>query len=157
MAVKVSKNELAQRVTVLRRFRELLLQQRERFQRYIASLEQQQAAIKSGNTDELLAHVELEEQIVADIFSIQKVIDPLENLYNDASSISPADDIPALKTALEDLKNQAAKRAAQNRELLSSRMAEIRSEISGLRNNPFSGTTSRRSHSGSASMIDIEG
>ncbi|MCL2270501.1 MAG: flagellar biosynthesis protein FlgN, partial [Treponema sp.] len=67
-----------QRDAILRRLRELLVRQSERFNSYLAALEKQQAVIKSGSPEELIAHVELEERIIADIFSIQKVIDPLE-------------------------------------------------------------------------------
>ena len=157
-AVSVSADELAQRVALLRRFRELLIQQRERFHGYLAALEQEQAVIETGSADELLAHVELEEQIVADIFSIQKVIDPLEDMYQAAIPVSPADDIPALRSALENLKSQAAARSAQNRDLLSSRMAEIRAEITSLRNNPFANVSrSMYQNAVSASLVDISG
>lgn len=157
-APPVNADELSQRVALLRRFRELLLRQRERFQKYLLTLEQQQTAIESGSTEEILAHVELEEQIVSDIFSIQKVIDPLESMYHAASLASPADDVPALKTTLEDLKNRAVTQAARNRELLSTRMADLRTEITGLRNNPFAGVSrSFYQNTGTASLIDIEG
>ena len=154
----ITPEELSQRVAVLKRFRELLIQQRERFRSYLAALEKQQTVIKSGNAEELIAHVELEEQIIADIFSIQKVIDPLESLYKSVVPYSAADDIPALKVTLENLQSQAADRSAHNRDLLSARMVEIRAEIAGLRNNPLSGMSrSAYQNSVTASLIDIEG
>jgi hypothetical protein len=154
----VGADELAQRVALLRRFRELLIRQKERFQGYLAALEKQQAVIESGSAEELLAHVELEEQIVADIFSIQKVIDPLEDMYQAAIPVSPADDVPALKSALENLRNQAAIRFAQNKDLLSSRMAQMRAEIKSLRDNPFvNQVRSMYQNSVSASLVDISG
>jgi hypothetical protein len=157
-AAPVGADELVQRVALLRRFRELLIQQRERFQGYLAALEKQQAVIESGSAEELLAHVELEEQIVAHIFSIQKVIDPLEEMYQADIPSPPADDVPALKNALENLKNQAVVRSAHNRELLSSRMAEIRAEITSLRNNPFAAMPrSAYQDTVSASLVDISG
>ena len=152
----MSEDELSQRVAVLRRFRELLIRQRERFQQYLATLEKQQAVIESGSTEEILAHVELEEQIVSDIFSIQKVIDPLEAMYHDARLSAPADDVPALKAVLEDLKNQAVTRSSQNRELLNTRMTDVRTEITKLRNNPFA-NAARSTHQNSGALIDIEG
>jgi hypothetical protein len=154
----VDADELAQRIALLRRFRELLIRQKERFQGYLAALEKQQAVIKSGSAEELLAHVELEEQIVADIFSLQKVIDPLEDIYQAAIPFSPADDVPALKSALENLRNQAATQSVYNRGLLSSRMAEIRAEIKSLRDNPFANMSrSMYQNSVSASLVDISG
>jgi len=164
-----SAHELSRRTAILRRLRELLIQQSDRFHSYIASLEKQQTAIESGNEEELFAHIELEEQIVTDIFSIQKVIDPLEILYNahvssgnDITSCRdvsfPADDIPGIKASLNDLKNQAVKRSAHNRDLLSMRMNSIRSEMIDLKNNAFAGAARPRYyHSGVASVVDIEG
>ena len=155
---EISAEELTQRVAIVRRFRELLIQQRERFHNYLAVLEKQQDIIKTGSAEELLAQVELEEQIVADIFSIQKVIDPLEHMYQAAVPFSAGDDVPALKVALENLKNRAISQFAHNKDLLSSRMAELRTEIKELRNNPFtSASRSLYQHSVTASLVDIEG
>ena len=143
----ISESELTQRVAVIKRFKELLEQQRERFRSYLAVLDRQRIVIGNGSADEIIAHVELEEQIVADIFSIQKVIDPLEVMYNATGAAAgaatgvgtylPANDVPALKATLENLKTQAAARSGQNRDLLSSRMAHINSEIQAIKNNPF--------------------
>jgi hypothetical protein len=155
---KISSDELSQRVAILHRFRELLIQQRQRFYNYLSALEKQQAVIETGSTEELLAHVELEEQIVADIFSMQKVIDPLEDMYQSAIPYATGDDIPALKITLENLKNQAADRFAHNRDLLSSRMAKIRAEITTLRNNPFtSASRTMYQNTVTASFVDIQG
>ena len=174
-AVEISPEELAQRVAILRRFKVLLSQQRDRFRSYLTMLDRQQDIIESGNTDDLLAHVELEEKIVADIFSIQKVINPLEEMYlavvtgSNAAGGFPvhADDVSGhqqmevagLKTALEDLKSEAVIRSSRNRELLSRRMVELRQEIKTLRNNPY--TQGMRSsiygNSQTATLVDIRG
>jgi len=140
----ISESELAQRVAVIKRFKELLIQQRERFRSYLTVLDKQQLLISYGSADEITAHVELEEQIVADIFSIQKVIAPLEIMYNtigtDADGLGTfitTNDVPALKATLEDLKSQAVVRSGQNRDLLSCRMEKINSDIQTIKNNPF--------------------
>jgi len=154
----ISADELDQRVAILRRFKELLIQQRERFHRYLVTLEKQQAVIETGSSGELADYIEQEEQIIADIFSIQKVIDPLENMYQSAIPFSTADDIPALKLTLKELKDQVAARSAQNRELLSLRMDVIRSEIMELRNNPLTGVSRPfYQNSVAASLVDIKG
>ena len=74
----LSENDLAQRIAVLTRFRELLVRQRDRFLSYLLVLDKQQSIIDSGSAQDVLAYVELEESIAADIFSIQKVIEPLK-------------------------------------------------------------------------------
>jgi hypothetical protein len=158
----INEGELNQRVAVIKRFKALLEQQRERFRSYLSVLDRQQLVIGNGNADELTAHVELEEQIVADIFSIQKVIDPLEVMYNAAAvgagPYLPANDVPALKATLEDLKTQAAVRSGQNRDMLSSRMAEIDSEIQAIKNNPFISNVRHSMYQNAApSLIDVIG
>jgi predicted RND superfamily exporter protein len=154
----ISEDELAERVAILKRFRELLVKQRERFSHYLVTLEKQQAVIETGSSGELADYIEQEEQIIADIFSIQKVIDPLEEMYNATVPASSAGDVPVLKSALRELQEQVAIRSAHNRELLSARMDVLRSEIIELRNNPLANAArSAFSQSGTASIIDIEG
>jgi hypothetical protein len=161
-SVEISAGEIQRRVAVLRRFRELLSQQRDRFARYLEVLDKQKDLIESGSASDLAVHVELEEQILADIFAIQKVIDPLEVMYR---ALSPAavsavlpeeQELPGLKASLENLKLEAAVRAERNKNLLSRRMDELRQEVKNLRGNPYA---ARRSvYSGeSPSLVDISG
>ena len=137
---EIDSAELAHRVAVIKRFKTLLTQQRDRFRSYLNLLEKQQNVIEAGSAEDLLSYVELEEKIVADIFSIQKVIDPLEEMYHSITSNKiplQADEVPSLKASLENLKSEAVMRSTRNKELLSKRMIELRSEITELRNNPY--------------------
>jgi len=164
----ISATELNQRVAVLKKFKELLKTQRDRFQAYLTALDKQKDVIQSGTTDDLLRHVELEEKIVADIFSIQKVIDPLEEMYQAVTVKTPAknsqksgakvngeEEVISLKEALDGLKAEAVMRSERNRELLAKRMAELRSEINSMKRNSYA----RRNFDTSTgpSYIDIKG
>ncbi|MCL2443645.1 MAG: flagellar export chaperone FlgN [Treponema sp.] len=161
--------ELAQRVAVLKRFKTLLSQQRDRFRSYLDLLDKQQSVIESGSAEDLLTYVEIEEKIVADIFSIQKVIDPLEEMYNSVISghglqkvpektDSQSEEVPGLKASLEKLRNEAVMRSTKNKELLSKRMLELRSEIKALRNSPYgAGGRNTFNNSNTASLVDISG
>jgi hypothetical protein len=142
----------------------MLRTQRERFQEYLTVLDRQQDVIARGDTEALLSYVELEEHIVKDIFNIQKVIDPLERLYRDLASFGMAKahageeaELQGLKTTVDRLKKEAAANAKRNRDLLSRRMAEIRSEIKSLRGNPHAARRSIYADSGAPRMIDIKG
>jgi hypothetical protein len=140
-----------------------LTQQRDRFRSYLDVLDTQKDVIETGTAEELIAHVELEEKIVADIFSIQKVIDPLEEMYhevrlrNEEAGNAARDDVPSLKSALEDLKNEAIIRSSRNKDLLSKRMVELRTEIKSLRNNPYVARRPAFSDAGAGSLVDIRG
>jgi len=154
----ISESELTQRVAVLSRFRELLIQQRDRFRSYLAVLDKQQSIISTGSAETVLAYVELEESIAADIFSIQKVIEPLELMYHQVVTDPPVEEISTLKSTLENLKKQTAIQSKHNRELISARMESIRNEINELKNNPFNKSNSiYRADTHTASLIDIRG
>ena len=169
----ISPAELSQRVAVIKRFRELLKAQRDRFQAYLNTLDKQKDIIQKGTTDDLLRHVELEEKIVADIFSIQKVIDPLEKMYqsirtkdgpteesaksrvSSGETKSGEDEVFSLKEALEGLRAEAVVRSERNRELLANRMADLRSEIKSLKRNSY---TRRKFDNGpTPSLVDLQG
>ncbi len=155
-APELSKEEVAQRVAVLKRFRELLVQQRERFHDYLQVLDKQKDVIQKGDAEALISHVELEEQIVADIYAIQKVVDPLEDLYK-AAYPDREGEVPKLKAALDELKAEAVARSERNRNLLSKRMEELRTEIKTLRNNPFASRRSVYADTGGAALVDLKG
>jgi hypothetical protein len=152
----VSGKELEDRIRVLKRFRELLVAQREKFRGYLGVLEREKSDIEAGNVDALVAHVEIEQSIVSEIFTFQKVIDPLEDMYRTAYKAGdvPAD-LPDIKAHIETLKVEVAERNAENRALLKQRMSMLRQEIQGLRN-PFK--KSNRVYGGNdPSLVDIKG
>jgi hypothetical protein len=161
---QLSREELDQRVAVLRRFRALLVEQRNRFRGYLEELDRQQGVIKTGSAEELVAHVELEEKIVADIFAVQKVIEPLDRMYRSVSARAGGDppggetEVLGLKSALEGLKQEAVLRSTRNKDLLSRRMTEIREEITALRANPYhSGGYPPGNRPATPSLVDISG
>jgi hypothetical protein len=160
----LSPNELNHRVAVLKRFKELLKTQRDRFRAYLEVLDKQKDVIEQGSADELIRHVELEEKIVADIYAVQKVIDPLEDMYHAAQIKAPngfgkasGDEVPDLKAALEGLKAEAVARSGRNKELLSRRMVELRNEIKSLRSNPYLQRKPSYSNAGTGGRLDIKG
>lgn len=149
--------ELERRAAVLRRFRELLVAQRAKFQNYLGVLEHERADIETGDVDKLAAHVEVEEAIVSEIFTFQKVIDPLEDLYRAAYPAGAEQhDIPAIKENLLSLRSEVLKRNEENRVLLKRRMEVLRSEMLALRK-PLSAQKSVYADQGSGSLLDIRG
>ena len=60
---EISQKELSQRVAVIKRFKELLKAQRDRFNSYLDALDRQKNVIEHGTADDLLHHVELEDRV----------------------------------------------------------------------------------------------
>jgi glutamyl-tRNA reductase len=153
---EISAEELKERVAIVKRFRELLREQRDRFRAYLESLDKQKAAITGGSTEDILSYVELQEKILSDIFSIQKVIDPLEPLYRRApNNIAP--DVPEIQSALENLKTETSVKVKQNRDILEKRMASLKEELKTLQTNPYTKRRSAFNAPEEASLVDIKG
>jgi len=153
---EISKQELEERVALLKKFRSLLQQQREKFREYLTVLEKQESSITSENADALLAHTELEQQVVSNIMNLQKVIVPMSDLYKARGGDQKEESITALQNDLSNLQNQVLAQNKKNRDLLRSHIDSIRTQIASFRN-PYK---SRRSiyaeKSGNASMVMVE-
>jgi hypothetical protein len=106
--------------------------------------------------DRLVAHVELEEQIVSEIYTFQRVIDPLEDLYRAAYPAAEESDVPTIKSSLAELKDEVAKRNQENRILLKQRMEMLRTEIAGFRN-PLAARKSVYASGEGGGLVDIKG
>jgi hypothetical protein len=122
----------AQKIAILKRLREMLVRQRERFADYLTLLEKEEESIRDGDSDRLLAHVEMERGIIADIFTLKKVIAPLETLYQ-AAYPETESTIPRMKATLEAMNAEVIAHNARNRDLLRDRAEVLRKEIASLR------------------------
>ncbi|MDR0539156.1 MAG: flagellar export chaperone FlgN [Spirochaetaceae bacterium] len=152
----IEEAETQSRVALLKRFRQLLVMQRERFRTYLETLDLQKNLIENGTVEELSNYVELEEKIAGDIFSLQKVIEPLQGMYRFAWNGLEPPEIPEIQTVVENLKNEAKNRLERNKTLLQDRMALIRNEIKELRASPY--RRRRSAYTAAApSLIDVQG
>lgn len=141
---EITQEELNERVALLRRFRTLLEQQRAKFQEYLTVLEKQQDSISSENPESLIAHTELEQQVVKNIANLQKVIVPMSNMYKSVATasgnaVAPNDEkeaqsIQQLQNELSDLQNRVLKQNEINRDLLRVHIESIRNQIQNFKN-----------------------
>ena len=127
-----SSNDIEQRVRLINRLRKMLVIQREKFRSYLGVLEQQEDAIINANSEVLENQALIEQQIVRDILSIQKVITPLDTMYRRLYP-NKKEDITRLQKSLSQLKEQVLVHNAHNRELLSRHRDELKKKIEALR------------------------
>ncbi|MBO4508342.1 MAG: flagellar biosynthesis protein FlgN [Spirochaetaceae bacterium] len=161
--LNLTQEEIDERIAILRRFRKLLEEQRNKFREYLEVLEKQQSAIEKGDTEAMLAHTELEQQIVANIGSLQKVITPMEKLYESKSAQILGDGkseeakfIPHLKTDLIKLQQEVLMRNRQNCDLLRTNMAEMKNRMAMFRN-PYKNSRSIYATDRTASLVNLQG
>ncbi|MDR1216439.1 MAG: flagellar biosynthesis protein FlgN [Treponema sp.] len=155
--VAITQEELQKRVAVIKRFRELLCEQRERFRSYLNILDKQKPVIEKGSAEDILSHIEIEEKMLSDIFSIQKVLTPLEPLYRTSIKTVEAPDVAKIQSALENLKTEASLKVKQNRDTLEIRMNELKEQMEVLRSNPYTRRSLHSMGGESASFVDMEG
>ena len=127
---KITHSELEMRVAVLKRFKSLLQEQRDKFSEYLCVLEKQEVSIAENNIEAVMQHTELENNIIQNILNIQKVIEPIEKMY---SLSNPQDEnVLQLKNDLGKLQKSIQKQNEKNRIILNEKMAHVRKEISSF-------------------------
>jgi flagellar biosynthesis/type III secretory pathway chaperone len=124
--------DYSERVATLHRLRDMLVQQRTKFQEYLEILDSEEAAIRNRDVDALEGYVQLETAVLAEINSFQKVIRPLESLYRWAYPDEESQ-IPPLRASLARLRDRVLERNEQNRALMRERIEELKREISELK------------------------
>ena len=134
---EITQQELDERVALLRKFRSLLEQQRNKFREYLTVLEKQQDSITKENPENLIAHTELEQQVVRNIANLQKVIVPMSKMYKASVPMAhTAEDsnIAQIQNELNDLQSRVLKQNQINRDLLREHIESIRIQIQNFKN-----------------------
>ena len=154
MARELTQEELNERIAVLRRYRSLLEAQREKFREYLLVLEKQESKITSDDGEALAAHAQLESQIVANIAGLQKVILPIQRMYEKAG-VSGAE---TMRAELADLQQRVLAQNEKNRSLLAAHMSRLRTQITDMSlKNPYRGRRSIYAEKNvSGSMLAVE-
>ena len=167
MEKALSTEEFDERVAILRRFRMLLETQRNTFREYLTVLEKQQLKIEADDSEALMAHAELETQIVANISNLQKVIKPLQLMYesnNAATTVATAvtkqedADVEKMQLELAELQQRVLAQNEHNRMLLKAQLSRLRTQLTDLSlKNPYRGRRSVYAEKvGTGSMLAVE-
>lgn len=134
---EITQEELNERVEILKKLRALLEMQRNKFREYLKVLEQQEHSIETENSEALIMHTELEQEVVKGIANLQKVIIPMSELYKASSSndsnISD-NTVNELQKDLSTLQSKVLAQNEKNRELLRTHMTQIKTQIEQFKN-----------------------
>ena len=150
----ISQEELEERVRLLHRFKDLLQQQRAKFQEYLNVLEKQQDSITEENADNLMVHTELGKQVVQNLVNLQKVIIPMKKMC----PVQNDEEIQNLQEELVDLQDNVSNQNEINRDLIRIHMESLISRINNFKN-PYKNNRSVYASSQSnkvASLVSVE-
>ncbi|MBE6353093.1 MAG: flagellar biosynthesis protein FlgN [Treponema bryantii] len=157
---EISHEELLERVALLRKFKSVLEQQRNKFKEYLSVLEKQQNSIESENPETILAHTELEQQVVKNISNLQKVIVPMSKMYKSLgvsqNQMPEIEHIQNIQKDLADLQNKVLVQNQINRDLLRVHINQIKTQIQNF-NNPYKNARSVYAQTERvASLVQVE-
>ena len=151
----LTQEQIDERVCVLKRLKELLQQQRVKFQEYLSVLEKQEFSIADGDSQKLTVHTQLEENILNNLQNLQKVIVPMEEIYRQTHQNDS--EIPVLKADLTVLQEKVQAQNEINRSKLTSSLAAVRTKLNNF-NNPYKKAKSVYAKTQTtATMISVEG
>lgn len=134
---EITQEELNERVEILKKLRALLEMQRNKFREYLKVLEQQEHSIETENSEALIMHTELEQEVVKGISNLQKVIIPMSELYKASSSNNgniSDNTVNELQKDLSTLQSKVLAQNEKNRELLRTHMTQIKTQIEQFKN-----------------------
>lgn len=163
MEKNLTESELNERIAIIKRLRVLLEEQRSKFQEYLFVLEKQHSEIEQEEIEALSAHTELENQIVANIANLQKVIIPMQALYESATDNYESDShsqkaILQIQDDLDNLQKKVLLQNEKNRELLQARMGLLKTQIGNIAvTNPYRGRRSVFAGRTTGSVVSVEG
>lgn len=143
--MELTREQLDERVAILRRFKSLLEQKRQKFREYLKVLESQQGKIEIDDADSLVKHAELEQQIVNNISELQKVIEPFGIMAQDSLALAgdslfcgDRETLTKMQNELDDLQEKVLVQNQKNRDLLKIHMEQIKNQLENLKkNNPY--------------------
>ncbi len=150
----ISQDELDERVAIVKRFRDVLEQQRDKFREYLTVLEKQHEKIASGDAESVEIHSKIQERIVVSIGELQKVVAPMEALYKRTHASDSY--IPEIQTELLALKQKAGMQNALNQDLLRLRLKDVQKEMLSFKNPYRNARSVYEKSSGTAKVIKID-
>jgi hypothetical protein len=147
-------NSLEQRIALLKRFRSMLELQREKFRDYLKVLEKQEVSIKEGNSNAIEQQCALEQAIIKEIFALQKVIAPLDTMYQE---FIPNHDgqVEELRASLNSIKDKVLVKNQRNIELLKSSRDILKKKILELKI-PQNRKSIYASENKTSTMVDLQ-
>lgn len=116
-----------------KRIRENLLSQKNKLENYLKILDKEEGDIIENDPDKLIEHINIEKNIIDELFNFKKIVEPLEKMY-DNSPYKKDNSIGSLKSSLDKLTSQITSKSQSNKILLDNTMAKIKADLNNIKN-----------------------
>ncbi len=121
------------------RIRNNLLEQKKRLEDYLFVLDKEQEDILIQDPDKLIEHINIEKNIINELVSFRKILDPLEVIYY-GSPYKKESDILNMKNKIDSLVDKVKVKACENKEKLTSVLEKIKVDIKELKKKGLANT-----------------
>jgi len=114
-----------------KKIRENLINQRNKLENYLKILDGEEEDIANKDPDKLIEHINLERNIVDELFSFKKILEPLEKMY-DASPYKKDSSLSDLKTSVDKLTTQIKTKSEDNKVSLDVVLDKMKIDIKNI-------------------------
>lgn len=138
---------------IAKSIRKNLLSQKEKLEEYLMLLEKEDKDLIEEDPDKLIAHINLEKNIIDELSSFKKILTPLEVIYFNLPYKKDIE-ILNLKQSIESLSKNVMKKTSKNKEKLETIIVKIQAEIKGLSKKKLSRSSYNQVK---PQMVDVNG
>ena len=128
------------------------MSQKRKLEEYLKILEDESEDIVKSDADKLVKHIELEKNIISELSSFKKILDPLEKIY---TSLPDSDmSITELRVNIEKLSGHVQEKSLENRDKLEVLLSNVKTELKQKSKDTFSKSVIHEVHS---NLVDVNG
>lgn len=138
---------------IAKKIRKTLFEQKAKLEDYVILLEKEAEDIVNKDPDKLIAHINLEKNILTDLSMLKKVINPLQVIYLN-SPYKKDNSIIDLENSIDKLTNQIKEKSGKNKEQLETSLDQVKTELKGIRKK---GITNSSYNNVESRLVDIRG
>ncbi len=113
---------------LVKKIRENLLSQKEKLEKYLELLEKEESDIVEKDADKLLEHIKIEQNIIEELNSFKKILEPLEKIYFKLP-YKKEEAIFKLKDSISNLSFKIKNKSENNKKLLNIELEKIKVEL----------------------------
>ena len=112
--------------------RQNLVKQKEKLESYLKILDTENEDIINNDADKLIAHINLEKDVISDLTSLKIILEPLEKMYME-SPYKKDDNLLNLRKSIDLLSGKVTQKSEINMEKLNIQLTKIKADLSGIK------------------------
>ncbi len=116
---------------IAKRIRNNLINQKKKLEDYLILLEKQNEDILKDDPDELIAYINIENNIINNLTSFKKILTPVELMYH-KSPLKKDNDLVELRSCIDLLSSKVLKKADEKKKKLDEVLENVKLDLKGF-------------------------